>query len=164
VIVVIKVVGRRTSRREAFQCGAIDEEDVGPAVVVVIEDGHACTGALQDVGATVFAAKNVGGGKPGLLGDICEIGDWCRLAGGGRRLLSEHLCQDKRQENEKDPTRPDAPGWYRSPSSPGSVMTWHGAEVLISRTAEEREHDFTPLCKEEGKSIPDNVFSRIALS
>src|SRR5271165_124972 len=49
VIVVVQVVGGGCAGGEAVERCAVDEEDVGPAVVVVVEDGHTGTGGLDDV-------------------------------------------------------------------------------------------------------------------
>src|SRR5262249_12544581 len=133
VVVVIKVAGGRASRRETFQRSAIDEEDVGPAIVVVIKDGHSCSGALQNVSAAHLAAKDIDGGEPGLLGDIYEFGDRCRLGRGKYyHRVGEYLSHDHREENKGDPTWPEAPQGDNNPSSAPTAMTRHGAEVFIS--------------------------------
>ena len=49
VIVAVEVVGGRLPGGKSFELGAIDQEDVGPSVVVVVEDGDAGAGGFDDV-------------------------------------------------------------------------------------------------------------------
>src|SRR4029077_2091917 len=49
VIVAVELVGMALAGAHVFQGGAVDQEDVHPAVVVVIEDGDASAHGLNDV-------------------------------------------------------------------------------------------------------------------
>src|SRR5690348_1345896 len=49
VIIVIEAVGRPLACRETLEPGAIDEKNVGPAVVVVVKNRDAGPGGLNDV-------------------------------------------------------------------------------------------------------------------
>ncbi len=69
------------------QLGAVDEEDVGPAVAVVVEDGDAGAGGLDDVALVVLAAVDVADGDAGLGGDVDEPGGGGVVGGGGVDLL-----------------------------------------------------------------------------
>ena len=75
VIVAIEVVGGSFAGRKAFERGAVDEKNVRPAVVVVVEDGHAGAGGFDDVFLGVHAAKGVRGRESGFGGDVYEVRD-----------------------------------------------------------------------------------------
>src|SRR6202030_4523827 len=49
VIIAIEVIARRRSSGKGVQAGSIDQENVWPAVVVIIEDRHPGSGGLDDV-------------------------------------------------------------------------------------------------------------------
>src|SRR5580704_15290356 len=49
VVVVVEMVGRGFSVGKSFESCSVDEEDVGPSVVVVVEDGNASAGSFDDV-------------------------------------------------------------------------------------------------------------------
>src|SRR5581483_3794067 len=53
---------------------AVDQEDVGPAVIVVIEDGDAGAGSLDNVLLGLESAKNVRGCQAGFVGNVGEMG------------------------------------------------------------------------------------------
>ena len=59
---------------------AVDQEDVRPPVVVVVDDGDAAAGGLEDVVLGPFAADDRARVEPGRGGEIAEIGN-----GRGRR-------------------------------------------------------------------------------
>jgi len=73
VVVAIEMVGRYFARRESFERGAVDNENIRPAVVVVIENGNAGASGLDDVLLGVHTAEHVHHVEPGLLRDIFEI-------------------------------------------------------------------------------------------
>jgi len=58
VIVAVEVAGRRFVRTESFQLRAVDDENVRPAVVVVIKNGDSCSRRFDDVLFRCFAAEN----------------------------------------------------------------------------------------------------------
>jgi hypothetical protein len=66
--------GSRLSRRR-FQRGAVDDEDVGPAGVVIIKDGDAGAGGLDDVLFTLLVTGDYLEAQAGLLGDVLKVGD-----------------------------------------------------------------------------------------
>src|SRR5580704_5003396 len=73
VVVAVKVVGWAFAIGGTFERGSIHEEDVGPSVVVVIEDGDPGPGSLDNVFFRGEAAENVGESQAGLFGYIDEI-------------------------------------------------------------------------------------------
>ena len=75
VIVAIEVAGRHLAGRQRFQLGAVHDENIRPAVVVVIKNGDARSRRFNDVFFCVFAAKNYRCNEPGLLRDIGEMHD-----------------------------------------------------------------------------------------
>ena len=60
VIVVIQMVRGSLIGGEALQRCAIHDENVGPPVVVIIENGDAGSGCLDDVFLGVHSAENIG--------------------------------------------------------------------------------------------------------
>src|SRR5580692_4430764 len=79
VIVVIEMAGGRF-RGGGIEAGAVNDEDVRPAVVVVVEDGDAGSGGFDDVFLGVHAAENDRIGKAGFFGDVGEMGDGFEIA------------------------------------------------------------------------------------
>ena len=84
VIVAVKVVGGSLSGGKAFELRAVDDKDVGPSVIVVVEDGDAGAGGLDDVFLCIHAAEDVLRGEAGFFGDVGEGHN--RGGSGGRRL------------------------------------------------------------------------------
>src|SRR6476661_7268165 len=74
----------------SFSCGktlelcAIDDENVRPAVVVVIEDSYAGARSFDDVLLGVLSAKDIHHGQAGFLGLVGEVRDGL----GRRRTLA----------------------------------------------------------------------------
>lgn len=58
------------SCRETFQPRAVDQEDIQPAVIVVIIEGDATAGGFEQVFVFVFAAVNRFRVEPRLFRDI----------------------------------------------------------------------------------------------
>src|SRR6202050_3528423 len=77
-VVVIQMIGRSTGRGRTIQRRPVDDENVGPAVVVVVKGCHTGAGGLDDVFFCVHAAEGVGHGEAGVLGDVGEIGERLR--------------------------------------------------------------------------------------
>src|SRR6185369_8140428 len=75
VLVAIQMIGGRRSCRKSFKRGAVYQENIGPAIVVVIENRRAGSGGLDDVLLSVFPAENLGHGQPGFFCRVHEIGD-----------------------------------------------------------------------------------------
>jgi len=73
VIVVIEVARRSFARYGGFERRAIHNENIRPAVIVVIEDSDARARCFDDVFFCGFAAENNRGGKPGFLRQIGEM-------------------------------------------------------------------------------------------
>ncbi len=75
VIVAVEVACRSFARWQGFQRRAVDDENVGPAVIVVIKDGNTGPRSLDDVFLRVFAAENDRCSKSGFLGDVGKMRD-----------------------------------------------------------------------------------------
>ncbi len=71
-IVLEQVVEGLFARRKAFEPPAVDEEDVEPAVVVVIVEGDAAARGLEQILVLVLAAKDGLGVQSGFFGDVDE--------------------------------------------------------------------------------------------
>ena len=67
VIVVIQAIRRAFARGKSFQLRAIHQKNVGPSIVVVVEDRDAAAGGLDDVFLGVDAAEDVLCGQSGFL-------------------------------------------------------------------------------------------------
>ena len=77
MIVVEEVVGRFVAivlGLGAWEWSAVDEEDVRPTVAVVVENGNAGTGGLDDVTLGLDAAVDIANCDAGLRCDIDEPG------------------------------------------------------------------------------------------
>src|SRR5271155_5510772 len=59
MIVVIEMVGGSLVRGKPLECGSIHNENIRPPVIVIIKDGHARPGGLNDVLLGINAAKNI---------------------------------------------------------------------------------------------------------
>ncbi len=75
VIVVVEMIRRAVAGFRRFQGCTVDDEDVRPAIIVVIEDGDACSGCLDDVLLAVETAEDLRHREPGLPRDVNEVGD-----------------------------------------------------------------------------------------
>ncbi len=67
---------------KAFDAGAVDEEDVDPVVVVVVEESYTTACGFEEVSVLVFTAEDGFGIKAGLASDVDEA-DAERCAGDG---------------------------------------------------------------------------------
>src|SRR5579859_1272540 len=103
VIVMVEMAGREIARGRRIESGAVHDEDVWPAVVVVIEDGDASSGRFNDVFFGVHAAKDFRGGETGFFGDIGEMSD-----GFGNGLWELASVEEKRKRREQSKKNPEA--------------------------------------------------------
>ena len=98
-----------------FERGTVDQEDVHPAVVVVVEDGDAAAHGLHDIELLRAAAGEVevDAGGAGYVGEgdverrqgLVRTLGWCRLRGG---VLGERETLDREREHEiQAPPRED---------------------------------------------------------
>ena len=69
------MIGGSFARGKTFQSCAVHDKNVGPAVVIVVENGGAGAGGFNDVLLRVLAAEHDGRGQAGFLGDVGEVGD-----------------------------------------------------------------------------------------
>src|SRR3979490_485277 len=74
-VVVVEMAGGRFAGGQPFQFRAVDDENIGPAVIIVIEDGGAGSCCLDDVLLRVFAAENDRCCKPGFPRDVGKMRD-----------------------------------------------------------------------------------------
>lgn len=75
VIVMVEMTGREVAGGRRIESGAVNDEDVRPAIVVIVEDGDAGPGSLDDVFLGVHAAKDFRGRETCFFGDIGEMSD-----------------------------------------------------------------------------------------
>ena len=101
-IVFEEAIGGLLAGGKAFQARAVHQENIEPAIVVVIVESDAATGGLQQIFVLVLAAKNHFGVEAGFFRDVDEIdperrGRW----GCWRRCFSAGVLEKRR-----DPERP----------------------------------------------------------
>src|SRR5260370_10402080 len=75
MVVAVEVVRRCTDLRQGFQRGAVYEENVGPAIIVVIENGDAGSRRFDDVFFRLFSTENDWRGEAGFLRHVGEMHD-----------------------------------------------------------------------------------------
>src|SRR6266849_3117468 len=75
VIVAVEMAGGRFAGGQAFQFRTVHNENIGPAVIVIIEDGHAGSRSLDDVFLRVFAAEDDRRGEASFLRDVGKMHD-----------------------------------------------------------------------------------------
>src|SRR5258705_8499904 len=73
MVVAIQVIGGTFAGGKSFEFRAVDNKDVRPAIVVVIKDGNARTGSLNDVFLGGLAAKNIHHRETSFLRDVSEV-------------------------------------------------------------------------------------------
>ena len=85
MVVVIEMARRRFAVGKAFELRAVHDENIGPAVVVIIENGNTRAGGFDDVLFCLFPAENNGCRESHLCCDIRKVHD--RRRSFGRSLL-----------------------------------------------------------------------------
>src|SRR5579859_7222433 len=103
VIVMVEMAGREIARGRSIESGAVHDEDVRPAVVVVIEDGDAGSSGFNDVFFGVHAAKDFRGREACFFGDIGEMSD-----GFGNVLWELASVEEQRKRREQSKKNPGA--------------------------------------------------------
>src|SRR5215471_17137327 len=68
VVIAVEVIGRGLAAGKAFESGSIDQENVWPAIVVVVDDANAGAGSFDDVLLGIDAAEDVRRRQSGLAG------------------------------------------------------------------------------------------------
>ena len=79
MIVSVKTVRRPLALGKALEFCAVHQEDVGPTVIVIIEDGNSVSGGLDNVFLGIETAENVLRSETGLISDVREV---CNGSGG----------------------------------------------------------------------------------
>ena len=130
VIVVKEMIGG--SRRSGLRTerGAVHDEDVGPTIVVVVEDGDAAAGGLDDVLLGVLVTGNDFELQAGFFGEVLEI-SYGRLR--GRRLRERGEEADSthyNQENQDSTTGRHL--WAFYPRMP-TQNSWDGQIAIFLR-------------------------------
>ena len=67
-----QVIERLFAFRKTFEAGSVHEEDVEPAIVVVVVEGDTTSGGFKQVFILVLAAESGDGIQSGFFGDIDE--------------------------------------------------------------------------------------------
>ena len=98
-IVLEQVRVRLLAFGEAFQPPAVHQEDVEPAVVVVVVEGDAAAGGLEQILVLVLAAEDGLGVEAGFASDVGE-GD-ANVGLGLRRGRGQRLCRLAEQRDER---------------------------------------------------------------
>ena len=91
-VVLEQVADRLLALGKPLQPPAIDQKNVHPVVLVVVEEGRAAAGRLQQIFVAVLAAKDRLHVEPGFLGHVHKL-DAQRRAGHRRRnSLGRRTC------------------------------------------------------------------------
>jgi hypothetical protein len=88
--------GRDMAEKVGFEPGKLRNENIGPAIVVVIENRDACACRFDNAFFCIDSAENIRHRKSGFLGYIYEIGEWFGLS---RSLSSK--CESNNKKNER---------------------------------------------------------------
>src|SRR5260221_1558026 len=90
-IVLEQMGGRSLPGGKTFQARTIHQENVEPAVTVVIVESHAAAGRLQQIFIFVFSAKNRFEIESGFASDVDETNVQA-VRGGGRLFFCSTDC------------------------------------------------------------------------
>ena len=72
-VVFVEAIRCVRGDRRGVEAAAVENENVEPAVVIVIEECNAAAGGFEDIVGAVSAAEDDGMGEAGLRGDISEL-------------------------------------------------------------------------------------------
>src|SRR5260370_885203 len=119
VIVVVEVARRRFGGRQGFQFRPVHDENIRPAVIVVIKDGHAGARGFNDVFFCGFAAENYRSSETGFLRHVGEMHDGLCVGVLGLAtfysLRTERLHEEK-SAKPKEARKPEKRGTERHQS------------------------------------------------
>ena len=90
VVVVVEMTRESFAGRQAVQFRAVHNENIGPAIVVEVEDGNAGACGFDDVFLRVFAAENDRRCNSGFLRDIGKMRERLGIGVLGA-IISGHL-------------------------------------------------------------------------
>src|ERR1700751_308132 len=113
----------------SLEGGAVYEENVGPAVVVIVEDGDAGASGFDDELFGVASPENVRHGEAGFPGDVEKLS---QRGGGGLagRLLRERRGDEAAQKQRHHGERSEID------AGAGVCAEWHAlTEILGCRRA-----------------------------
>jgi hypothetical protein len=128
VIVAVEMIGGSVLYvyGRAFELCTVDDEDVGPTVVVVIEDGDAGAGGFDDVLLCVAAAEDVRHRDARFFGDVEKLRQ--RGCGFGGRLLREGEAAQAKQDQQCSGERSE------NSACPGLWAEWHALTEILGCT------------------------------
>src|SRR6266853_985360 len=116
VIVVVEVARRRFGSWQRFQFCAIHDENIRPAVMVIIKNGYARARGFNDVFFCRFAAKNYRSSEPSFLRHVGEMHNGLGVCILGLaafyRLRTERLHEEK-SAKPKEARKPEKRGIER---------------------------------------------------
>jgi hypothetical protein len=82
---------------EAFDGGAVHQDDVEAAVIIAIEEADTAAGGIDDIAG--FGGSDMRSGYADLLGDVLEDGNGWKEAAIGFGFGSVWLCKGRRDGN-----------------------------------------------------------------
>src|ERR1700724_2595894 len=94
------MIGRSFARRESLQLRAVDDENVRPPVVVIVENRNAGTSRLNNVFFGRNAPKRIGHGQASSFRDVREVGK--RFRGGILRTINRQNKREGKQDAENN--------------------------------------------------------------
>ena len=112
MIVVVEMAGGGFGSGKAFEGGAVNDEDVRPAVIIVIKDGDARSGSFNDVLLGVGTAGDDDVREASFFRDVGEISDGLGVFIGYGREAADILilrCASKGKNQERQERREPYP-------------------------------------------------------
>ena len=98
MIVVIQVVGGSLIGGKPFERRSIHNENIRPSVIVIVKDGHARPGGLNDVFLGIDPAKYIHCGQPCFFRDVDEICDAGLVGAFWRRSLRRQGAAEQQDD------------------------------------------------------------------
>src|SRR5215475_5051312 len=134
------MIGRLLAIRKTFESGSVDEEDVEPAVIIIINQGDAAAGGLDDVFLFGFRAGHMTRRQARFGRDVLKLNlgrrdaefNICLRLGRtpwNSHTLTEHVNDKLRaadDERDKDENNPKA---VHRVSSNGQELVFHEART-----------------------------------
>ena len=85
-IVFVEAIGDAGRNCGCIEAAAVEDQDVEPAVVIVIEEGDAAACAFENIVGMIGGAEDDGVGETGFRSNVCELREEWNAGGFGAGL------------------------------------------------------------------------------
>ena len=116
MIVAVKMIRGALPCGKALQRGAVDEKNIRPAIIVIIEDCNPSPGRLNDELLRILPAEDSHHRQAGLVRVVDELRQGRRLACRGGALCPCDMCQPA--DGEQPEQQGDLPSETSTPQKP----------------------------------------------